>query len=192
MQYSKRGILKNVETLYVVLNVKFITRYSVVFNSLPPQVVFQEVPDEVSLAFTITGCPLRCEGCHSQDTWNRHLGEPLNLQSFKSYLTRYQLMISCVLFFGGEWCSEQLIEKLICARHLGLKTCLYTGLEKVPQRITQHLDYLKLGAWRSSRGGLNDINTNQRFYNVNTGECLNYRFQNQHQITKEKNHAALI
>ena len=27
-------------------------------------IVWQEVPGEVSLAYSIAGCPLRCPGCH--------------------------------------------------------------------------------------------------------------------------------
>ena len=153
------------------------TGYGVLFNCLPPQVVFQEVPDEVSLAFTITGCPLRCRGCHSRNTWNKRLGETLSLKSFAQYLRQYDAMITCVLFFGGEWSSAHLIEKLKFARCSGLKSCLYTGLESIPQDIACHLDYLKLGAWRSDLGGLDSPKTNQKFYNLNSGECLNHRFQ---------------
>ena len=29
------------------------------------EIVWQEVPGEVSLAFLCSGCPLRCQGCHS-------------------------------------------------------------------------------------------------------------------------------
>ncbi len=32
-------------------------------------VVCQEIPDEVTLAVNITGCPNRCEGCHSPWLW---------------------------------------------------------------------------------------------------------------------------
>lgn len=28
-------------------------------------IVFAEIPDEVTLAINITGCPYRCPGCHS-------------------------------------------------------------------------------------------------------------------------------
>lgn len=28
-------------------------------------IVFQEVPGEVSLALNISNCPFKCEGCHS-------------------------------------------------------------------------------------------------------------------------------
>jgi len=41
-------------------------------------VVWQEVPHEVSLAYTIAGCPLRCPGCHSADTWNARQGRTLS------------------------------------------------------------------------------------------------------------------
>ena len=33
------------------------------------QITFQEVPNEISLSFLIAGCPLRCKGCHSADSW---------------------------------------------------------------------------------------------------------------------------
>ena len=44
-----------------------------------PQEVLQEVPGEISLALSISGCPLRCKGCHSTETYktdfgNRQLG----------------------------------------------------------------------------------------------------------------------
>lgn len=33
------------------------------------QITFQEVPNEISLSFLIAGCPLKCKGCHSADSW---------------------------------------------------------------------------------------------------------------------------
>ena len=38
-------------------------------NYLNTGVVFQEIPDEVTLSINITGCPSRCPGCHSQYLW---------------------------------------------------------------------------------------------------------------------------
>jgi anaerobic ribonucleoside-triphosphate reductase activating protein len=149
------------------------------FNSFRPQICFQEVPDEVSLAFTITGCPLRCQGCHSQDSWDPRIGIALNKLMFEGYLDRYQGLVSCILFFGGEWNPEALIEKLLIAKTMGLKTCLYTGKEKVPQKIVRQLDYLKTGAWQSTRGGLEKSTTNQRFTELKTGNLLNFKFREQ-------------
>ncbi|PIW60540.1 anaerobic ribonucleoside-triphosphate reductase activating protein [Shewanella sp. CG12_big_fil_rev_8_21_14_0_65_47_15] len=149
------------------------------FNSFQPQICFQEVPDEVSLAFTITGCPLRCQGCHSQDSWDPRIGIALNKLMFEGYLDRYQGLVSCILFFGGEWNPEALIEKLLIAKTMGLKTCLYTGKEKVPQKIVRQLDYLKTGAWQPTRGGLEKSTTNQRFTELKTGNLLNFKFREQ-------------
>ena len=38
-------------------------------NYTTEQITFQEVPNEISLSFLITGCPLKCKGCHSADSW---------------------------------------------------------------------------------------------------------------------------
>ena len=39
-------------------------------------IVFQEIPDEVTLAVNLSGCPCRCPGCHSPQLWG-DIGEPL-------------------------------------------------------------------------------------------------------------------
>ena len=38
-------------------------------NYTTEQITFQEVPNEISLSFLIAGCPLKCKGCHSADSW---------------------------------------------------------------------------------------------------------------------------
>ncbi|WP_091987524.1 anaerobic ribonucleoside-triphosphate reductase activating protein [Pseudoalteromonas denitrificans] len=146
------------------------------FNSFAPRVVFQEVPNEVSLAFLITGCPFKCEGCHSEDSWSNTAGSALCHTKFKNYINQYQGLITCVLFFGGEWQSEQLIDHLKFAKQQGLKTCLYSGADKVSQKISKHLTFLKTGRWNKQLGGLKNKNTNQRFINVKTKITLNHQF----------------
>lgn len=145
-------------------------------NTFWPQILFQEVPDEVSLAFTVCGCPLRCQGCHSMDTWSINNGQPLTLSKFKNHLSNYRKLLTCVLFFGGEWHSDALIELLQYARNQKLKTCLYTGLDRVPQRILIHLNYLKTGPWIKELGGLDKPFTNQRLVDLDNNKLLNYRF----------------
>ena len=146
------------------------------FNTLEPQVLFQEVPDEVSLGFTITGCKLRCEGCHSEEIWDGNLGVSLTNEAFAAYLKKYEGFITCVLFFGGEWHAEALIEKLRIARQSQLKTCLYTGLPRISPKIQEYLSFLKTGKWIFSLGGLDSPSTNQKLINVDTGELLNHKF----------------
>ncbi|PKI16355.1 anaerobic ribonucleoside-triphosphate reductase activating protein [Colwellia sp. 12G3] len=155
-----------------------------VFNCIPPSVVFQEVPNEISLCFSITGCKVGCKGCHSTELWQAENGISLTNQSFMQWLKKYQDLISCVVFFGGEWQPRALIEKLLIAKKFGLKTCLYSGeetdekagIKHIDLRIIQHLTFLKTGAWQEALGGLESPITNQIFRNVITGEKLNYLF----------------
>ena len=42
------------------------------------EIVWQEVPGEVSLAFLCSGCPLRCQGCHSSGSWKAGRGAVLS------------------------------------------------------------------------------------------------------------------
>lgn len=140
------------------------------------QIVFQEVPGEVSLAFTIAGCQLGCKGCHSSYSWRSDLGCLLTPEYFSHRIQRYKDLISCVLFLGGEWQPETLLSLLSLARKAGLHTCLYTGLDDVNLDLKQQLTYLKTGRWLAELGGLNSANTNQIFTDLRTGQCLNHLF----------------
>ena len=140
------------------------------------QIVFQEVPGEVSLAFTIAGCPLGCKGCHSSYSWRDDIGCQLTPEYFSHRLQSYQKLISCVLFLGGEWQRQNLLELLRLERAAGLNTCLYTGLDDISPDLKQQLTYLKTGRWLQERGGLNSANTNQIFTDLRTGQCLNHLF----------------
>lgn len=142
------------------------------------QIVWQEVPNETSLAFLITGCPLGCKGCHSTDSWKSDNGKILTEEYLFNRLKRYQNLISCVLFMGGEWEKDKLLPLLRLVKKQGLKTCLYTGLEKneVPLSLLAELTYLKTGRWIAERGGLNSLTTNQRFIDLRSNQILNHLF----------------
>ena len=145
------------------------------------QIVLQEVPGQISLCVSVTGCPLRCKGCHSPFLWKKGTGTPLTDELLVTTLERYKNMISCVLFMGGEWEEEDLIHKLQIARAYGLYTCLYTGLteEEVSKAIKEELTWLKAGPWIEILGGLSAPTTNQRFIEVSTGRILNEMFHHQ-------------
>lgn len=132
-----------------------------------PQIVLQEVPNEISLALSISGCSLKCEGCHSAFTWKKNYGLELTNDVFIELLNKNQ-HISCVLFYGGEWKENRLLELIAIAKDYNKKVCLYTGLEmnKVSESLKNAVDYLKTGRYIKNRGGLNNKNTNQRFYNM--------------------------
>ena len=153
------------------------------------QIVWQEVPGEVSLAFLFSGCPLRCKGCHSADTWKEGIGTELTEDYLKGRLKLYRGLITCVLFMGGEWQPEALQKMLAIVTQAGLKACLYTGLEReeleaVSDGILPYLTYLKTGRWQMELGGLESPATNQKFINLHTGEVLNRLFIKDKPVSK--------
>ena len=64
-------------------------------------IVFQEIPGEVTLALNLSGCPCHCPGCHSQHLWE-DVGEPLDEPLLDGLLDRYASQITCVCFMGGD------------------------------------------------------------------------------------------
>ena len=140
------------------------------------QVVLQEVPGEVSLCFSISGCPLRCKGCHSPFLWKEGIGTLLRKENYLLLLKQYQDLASCVLFMGGEWYEEDLVEFLKTANSKGYKTCLYTGEDSVSQSILNELYWIKTGEFDALKGGLDNPTTNQKFINLKTNSIQNHLF----------------
>jgi anaerobic ribonucleoside-triphosphate reductase activating protein len=138
-------------------------------------VVFQEVPNEISLTIRFTGCPLQCKGCHSENSKSAQ-GTYLSMDKFIELLNKHESRVSCVLFMGGEWYAD-LHKYIQVANEMNFKTCLYTGLNNVHPKLVEQLTYLKTGPWIESRGGLDNENTNQVFTNLQTGEILNHLFR---------------
>ena len=126
-------------------------------------IVFQEVPNETTLALNISNCPYHCEGCHSPVLWTDK-GLPV-LDVLKELLVNYHNFITCVCFMGGDQDMEELIKALILIKEQGLKTCLYTGADTIEQltALFPHLDYLKYGSYKKALGGLDSPTTNQKF-----------------------------
>ena len=151
--------------------------YPTKLNYSAEQIVWQEVPGEVALAYTITGCPVGCKGCHSVDSWPVGSGSPLTQEHLQLQLQKYRGLISCVLFLGGEWQPTALLKLLKQVKTEGLETCLYTGYENVSLALREQLTYLKTGPWIAARGGLESPTTNQRFYDLRTQQLLNCKFQ---------------
>lgn len=143
-------------------------------------VVLQEIPNEISLCFSITGCKLACDGCHSSYLW-KNTGKILTDELFIDYLIKYNNVVTTILFMGGEWKMFDLLNKLELATKYGYNTALYTGLtlEELKNKdnsIINKLNYVKTGRWIKTLGGLNSIITNQELINLKTNEKLNKYF----------------
>ena len=139
-----------------------------------PQQTFQEVPGEITLALSISGCPLRCKNCHSQETYPNDFGYELTIEELDNFLNKFRFT-SCVLFYGGEWNMETLLHMISHIKKLGLKVCLYTGreLSYFENDFIHLLDYIKVGRYRERKGNLSSPTTNQRFYEIKNGELIN-------------------
>ena len=133
----------------------------------------QDVPDELALAISLSGCHIHCKGCHSAFTWDPFFGELLTDDMFRNIIKNNKYA-SCVLFYGGEWQLERLLELIEIAKEYRLKVCLYTGLEleKVDKKLIDVLDYLKVGPYIEKLGGLNKKTTNQKMYKIENGKLI--------------------
>ena len=123
-------------------------------------VVFQEVPGEVTLALNITGCQGQCEGCHSP--WLREVYGQDVLHDLPGLLERYQSSVTCVCFMGEGNDPLSLSHAVELVKQAGLKTCIYSGAD-VNRWELYHTDYFKYGSYQTAKGGLNSPSTNQRF-----------------------------
>ena len=130
-------------------------------------IVFQEIPDEVTLAVNLTNCPHRCVGCHSPHL-REDIGDVLNDRTLDTLLKKYGQQITCVCFMGGDG-QPQEVEKLVkhLRQHSKLKVAWYSGNTTLP-RNSSLFDYVKVGGYQEKLGGLRSRTTNQRLYhNIN-------------------------
>ncbi len=131
-------------------------------------IVCQEIPDEVSLAVNISGCPNRCPGCHSPWLWEDE-GEPMTHELMESLLGKYSAAITCVCFMGGDGNPSEIesAAKWIKSRYPHLKTAWYSGREAIPSGFDViSMDFIKLGPFIEALGGLKSPTTNQALYRI--------------------------
>lgn len=134
-------------------------------------VVFQEIPGEVTLAINISNCPNRCKGCHSPYLWD-DVGDPLDDEAIGFFLEKYGRAITCLAFMGGDAEPQEvtrLAERVHSRTQGTVKTAWYSGKTTFTGGALRHFDYVKLGPYREELGGLRSPSTNQRLYKI-TGE----------------------
>jgi anaerobic ribonucleoside-triphosphate reductase activating protein len=132
-------------------------------------IVFQEVPGEVTLAINISNCPNGCRGCHSPHLME-DIGETLDENTLAGLLGKYGNAVTCVCFMGGDAAPHE-VERLAAALHKAtcrrIKTAWYSGRQRFPESCSlQHFDFVKLGPYIEHLGGLDCASTNQRFYRI--------------------------
>ena len=132
-------------------------------------IVFQDVPGEVSLALNLSQCPNRCPGCHSPQL-QEDIGYDMNDDMLMFLLDKYGNDVTCVCFMGGDREPELIMHFAKLVKDFGLKTAWYSGKDKLPGCFDESvIDYVKIGPYIESYGPLTNPNTNQRMYKSTYG-----------------------
>ena len=132
-------------------------------------IVFQEIPGEVTLALNLSNCPCHCPGCHSPHL-AEDIGEVLDEELLDGLIARYKGLITCVAFMGGD--AEPSEVARLAAHIKGVKTAWYSGRPADPNNLgslghlgrLDNFDFVKFGPYIEEFGGLKSEKTNQRLY----------------------------
>lgn len=131
-------------------------------------IVFQEIPDEVTLAVNLSNCPYRCKGCHSPHL-QQDIGKELDESALTGLLQSYEKAITCICFMGGDADTGELYRLADFVRKSRggrIKTAWYSGNDRLPENSKDHFDFVKTGPYIEKLGGLNKRTTNQRLYRI--------------------------
>lgn len=129
-------------------------------------IVFQEIPDEVTLAINISNCPCRCPGCHSHYLWE-DIGQPLDADAIDDFVKKYGKDITCIAFMGGD-ADPKSVNQLALYIHETypeFKVAWYSGRIRITSAICKtDFNYIKIGPYIKHLGPLKQPTTNQRLY----------------------------
>ncbi len=129
-------------------------------------IVFQEIPNEVTLALNISQCPCHCPKCHSPHL-SEDIGETLTEDLLFGLLERYGAGITCICIMGGDAFPKEVNYWLWRIRTLGKKAAWYSGKDKKADEVEiRNVDFLKIGSYKEELGALKQPTTNQRLYRI--------------------------
>lgn len=137
-------------------------------------IVFEEIPDKVTLALSISNCQNRCKGCHSSFLRD-DVGDEVNTENFDKYFGNIIPKCNCVLFLGEGNDKNGLLALNEHVKNVyNVETALYSGRDSVEDEFYDVFDYVKIGSYQEKYGPLNKETTNQRlFYHKND---ITYKF----------------
>lgn len=132
-------------------------------------IVFQEIPDETTLAINLSLCPNRCKGCHSPYL-REDRGEELTVEALDNMISEYVGEVTCICFMGGDNDPQGVV---LLARHIHehfsgrFLTGWYSGKPDFPKDFdSEAFDFVKIGPYVPENGPLNKPTTNQRLYRI--------------------------
>ena len=134
-------------------------------------IVFEEIPDRVSLAVNITNCQNNCIGCHSPEL-RLNSGIELTEEEIDKLINE-NYGIDCFLFMGEGKDRVRLLELAKYIKHnYNLKVAIYSGRNNVESDFYEVFDYIKVGEYKEEYGPLNKETTNQRLYEIITNNVI--------------------
>lgn len=145
--------------------------------------VFTELPDEITLAFILSNCPNKCEGCHSPHL-REDTGQTLTTSVIDSTILTQENILTAVCFMGGDN-NPQLVDYFAeyVKKMYSLKVGWYSGRDEIPDSINlENFDYIKIGSYNKDLGGLSDSTTNQKLFKVKNNKLINITKKLQKQI----------
>ena len=130
------------------------------------QLVFREIPDTITLAINLSGCPFKCKGCHSSYL-QEDLGVNLSTTTLDD-ITHNNNCAECICFMGGDAFVPELNMLLeYIKKYHNKKTAWYSGSDEISKLINfEYLDYYKIGSYKEELGPLNSETTNQVLYEL--------------------------
>lgn len=129
------------------------------------KVVFEEIPNCVTLAVTISNCPFHCKGCHSEYLRD-DIGDELT-EGTIDMLLKQNAGVNCFLFLGdGDTISVVQAAQYIKDKHVNVKTAIYSGYDTILPSYRNVFDYVKTGKYIEELGPLSKETTNQRLYEM--------------------------
>lgn len=138
-------------------------------------IVFQEIPDELTMAVNISNCPIRCEGCHSPYL-QTDTGKTLDEKAIDDILAPYKDAVTCLCLMGGDANPQEVADLAAYIRtaYPSLRTAWYSGRQHPPVSLLTHryYDYVKVGPYIQAKGPLNNPTTNQRLYRIHPDGTL--------------------
>ena len=130
-------------------------------------VVFEEIPNEITLAINITNCPCKCPGCHSKFLWG-DIGTELTEEELEILIKKND-GVTCVCFMGGDASPQDIcyLAEWIKKTHNNLKVGWYSGKDEFYKNINfSWFDYIKIGHYDDKFGALNNKTTNQKLFKL--------------------------
>lgn len=127
-------------------------------------VVFEEIPDKITLAVNISNCQCNCKGCHSSYL-RKNIGTELSIKEIDNKMNYLLKNCNCFLFLGeGNDIQSLLMINDYIKKTYNIETAIYSGREQVEDFFYDAFDYVKIGPYIEEYGSINNPTTNQKLF----------------------------